>query len=185
MFFFSENNNCLTFSPVSIETAYLLVLNNDLQKALDMFMLLDSPRARWGRSLVQILKGYLQDSPSYFEIRNFFEIDLDFFIKNDKVEFIESLLGSTDYLISINHEIYKYAARVLLENNIPDGAKIYLDKSKNVFYKDPELHFLYTKYFIITKDIANAKFHINECLRILPDYFPAKKIKNTISENFV
>ncbi len=34
MFFFSENNTVLTFKPISLECAYLLIIKDDLPGAL-------------------------------------------------------------------------------------------------------------------------------------------------------
>lgn len=182
MFFFTENNTDLTFKPISLECAYLLIIKNDLDGAQKVFASIDSPRGKWGKVLVNLLKGYTEEFPSYFEIRNFLEIDLDFLLKNNKIEYVEQLLGAIDFLAEINQEAYKFTARVMYENKLFQAAKKYLDKSKNVFYKDPELHFMYAKYFIHTREYSQANYHIDECLKILPDYFPAKKIKSEICE---
>ena len=78
MFFFGNSECSIKFKPLSVEHAYLAILNNDLDSAAAVFEAIDSPRARWGRSFVDILKGYIENYPTYFEIRNFLEIDLDF-----------------------------------------------------------------------------------------------------------
>lgn len=182
MFFFTENNSDVIFNPLSIESAYLLILNEDLNGASIIFENIDSPRAKWGMVLVGVLRGYTETVPSYFEIRNFLEIDLDFLLKNNKINYVEQLLGALEFLVEINQETYKFAARVMLENRFLSAAKKYLDKSKSIFYKDPELHFLYSKYFILTKKYNLAKRHILECLKILPEYYPAKKMLKMIEE---
>ena len=83
MYFFSKNNN-LEFKQRSVEYAYLLLLQDELKSAQAIFDSIDSPRARWGSVLTEVLLGYIENRPSYFEIRNFYEIDLDFLIKNEK-----------------------------------------------------------------------------------------------------
>lgn len=180
MFFFTENNTEFDFKPISIECAYLLILKDDLVGALNIFRQIDSPRALWGRVLVEILKGYTENYPSYFDIRNFLEIDMDFFLKNNKINYVEQLLGAIDFFEEINQEAYKFVARVMIENKLYNVAKKYLDKSKSVYYKDPELHFIYAKYYLYTHEITCAKYHIDECLKILPDYYPAKCLKSEI-----
>lgn len=183
MFFFYEDIKEVTFKPISIECAYLLILKDDLEGAVKVFEALDSPRAHWGRVLIGILNGYTEIYPAYFEVRNFLEIDLDFLLKNNKISYVEQILGSLDFLSEINQEAYKFAARVMFENKLYNAAKKYLDKSKSIFYKDPELHFMYAKYYISRNEHIKASFHIDECLKILPDYFPAKKLKNEICVN--
>lgn len=185
MFFFSANNTDFTFKPISIESAYLLLLNDDIVGALNVFEKLDSPRAKWGKIICGIINGYTEEFPSYFAIRNFLEIDLDFFLKNNKIDYVEQILGALEFFVDINQESYKFAARVMYENKLFNAAKKYLDKSKSVFYKDPELHFMYAKYYINTHEYTYANYHIDECLKVLPDYYPAKKLKTEIMEYLV
>ena len=180
MFFFQNEEINHTFKPRSIEHAYLAILNDDLKTAEAVFESIDSPRAKWGVSLTQIINGFIERFPTYFEIRNFLEIDLDYLIKNEKIDYTEQLLGSLDILAKYNQETYKYAARTMFENKFQNAAKEYLDKSKKIFYKDPELHFMYAKYHLNLHNYQEALFHINECLKIMPDYFPAKKLKEDL-----
>lgn len=179
MFFFDEDKKI--FKQRSVESAYLSILNDDLQTASAIFNSLDSPRARWGVILVSVLEGFLKVYPTYFDIRNFLEIDLDFLIKNEKIDYIEQLLGVLDFFSKINQETYKYAARVMYENKYYKVAREYMEKSKKVFYNDPELHFMFAKYFYETRDYSEANFYINECIKILPDYYPAKIMRAKIA----
>ena len=181
MFFFSDINK-LKVRPRSLEHAYLNILNNDLKSAQAVFESLDSPRANWGVTLTGILLGYLERFPSYFEIRNFLEIDLDFLIKNEKLDYVEQLLGAIDVLADINQETYKYVARVMYENRLYKASCEYLERSKKAFYKDPELHFLLAKYYLNAKNYENSLYYINECLGILPDYYPAKCFKKNLEK---
>lgn len=180
MFFFDNGEKIKEFKPLSVEHAYLAILNNDLKSAEAVFEAIDSPRARWGRALIDILNGYVEHYPTYFEIRNFLEIDLDFLIKNKKLDYIEQVLGSLEFLSTINQEVYKYAARVLYENNYIKTSKEYMDKSRDLFYKDPELHFMLAKYHIREYQYKDAAFHLNECLKIVPEYMPAQNMKKEI-----
>ena len=185
MFFFDENNDNLTFSSRSVEHAYVAILEDDLRVAQAVFESIDSPRAKWGKALVDILLGYVEKYPSYFEIRNFLEIDLDFLLKNKKIDYVEQLLGALEVLVSINQETYKYVARVMFENRLYKAAREYLEKSKNIFYNDPELHFIYAKFYLKSREYELADYHLDECLKILPDYFPAKALQREISRYLV
>lgn len=185
MFFFFKNNADLAIEPGSIEHAYLSILNDDLVTAKKIFKTNDSTRARWGLALIDILNGYLENYPTYFEIRNFLEIDLDFLLKNEKIDYVEHILGALEILADINQEAYKFAARVMFENKIYKSSKEYLDKSKFIFYNDPELHFMYAKYYMKFREYEKADFHAEECLKILPDYYPAKLFVKEISRYLV
>ena len=184
MFFFSSGNDTICFSPESIEHGYAAILSGDLDSAKAVFECIDSPRSHWGITLIGILSGCIERLPSYFDIRNFLEIDLDFLIKNEKIHYIEMVLSSLDKLTEINQEVYKYAARVMYENGFFKTAKDYMDKSKHIFYKDPELHYMYAKYYLKEQCCEDAYFHICECLKIVPTYYPALQIKKQILKYF-
>lgn len=182
MFFFNKSVlKDIEISPNSIEYGYKAILEDRLDDAKAAFEANDSPRGNWGCFLINVIKGYIPYNPSYMQINNFLEIDLDFLIKNEKIEYVEYILGSLDYLLLSNQLTYKYVARVMLENRLYKVAKDYLDKSKDMFYNDPELHFLYAKYYIKMRDYEKADYYLDECLNILPDYFPAKKYQKEIS----
>lgn len=179
MFFFYDNKD-IKINPKTLQHAYLAILSDDLESAKKVFEILDSSRSKWGLVLLDILKGFVVNQPTFFQIRNFLEIDLDFLIKNKKNEYVERILSSLDYLATINHEVYKYVARVMLENKYYNAAYEYLNKSKEIFYNDPELHFLYAKYFIKNNNKKTATFHLDECLTILNDYYPAILLKENL-----
>ena len=181
-FFFGDKCSELAIVPNSLEHAYLAIINDDLQSADAVFANLDSPRARWGKALVSILKGFMTTYPTYFEIRNFLEIDLDFLLKNNKINYVEQCLGALEVLSTINQETYKFAARVMLENKLFSAALKYMDKSKQIYYNDPELQFMYAKYYLDTQHYNEAYFYINECLKLLPTYYPALVMKERIEE---
>ena len=179
MYLFTVKDDVIV-TPGSLEHAYLAIISNDLGSAYEIFKLIDSPRGLWGISFVEILKGYLINMPTYMKIRNFFEIDLDFLVKNEKIEYIEYLLGSMEILALNNQEVYKYAARVMLENKFFDVAIKYMNLAKDANYKDPELHFMLSKYYIEKRDFISALNSINVCSEILPEYYPAKVLKKHI-----
>lgn len=181
-FFFDVSCSELEIAPNSIEHAYLAILNSDLKSAGIIFKNNDSPRAKWGTVFVSILQGYMQNIPTFFEVRNFLEIDLDFLLKNNLIDYVEQCLGAIDILATINQETYKFTARVMLVNKLYSAALKYMEKSKKVYYNDPELHFMYAKYYLEKQNYDAAYFYINECLRLLPSYYPAIIMKQRIEE---
>ena len=182
LFFFNNNVPEIKVKPNSLEHAYLAIINKDLKSANIIFSHLDSPRAKWGSILISILNGFMEEYPTYFQIRNFFEIDLDFLINNNLIDYVEQCLGALDVLSKINREIFKYAARVMYENKLYKAAFKYMEKSKQVNYNDPELHFMLAKYYFGINKYSDSYFYINECLKLLPDYYPAISLKEEIEQ---
>lgn len=182
-FFFYKDCSGLEIYPNSIEHAYLAILNDDLYKAKEIFSKHDSPRGRWGEILCSILAdGFLTQNPTYFQIRNFFEIDVDLLLKNNKIDYIEQLFGALEIFSKINSQTYKYAARVMLENHLLSAAFKYMEISKSINYNDPELHFMLTKYYMEQKNYVLAYSAIKDCLNLLPSYYPAQIVKQKIEE---
>lgn len=182
--FFNNEYSQVCIVPGSLEHAYLAILNDDLNSAKQIFQQIDAPRAKWGSILVSIFEGYLEIYPTYFQIRNFLEIDLDFLLKNEKINYIEQLLGALDIFADINQEVYKFTARVMYENKFYSSALKYMEKSKKIHYKDPELHFMLARYYLKVHDINEAYFYIQECIKLLPDYYPAILLKEKIEETY-
>lgn len=185
LFFFNDDISSIKILPNSIEHAYLSILTEDLESAKKIFTKIDSPRAIWGAILVDIINGYLSEFPTYFQIRNFFEIDLDMLLKNEKISYVEQILGSLSILSTINQEIYKYAARVMYVNRLYSAAFKYMNKSKKIYYNDAELHFMLAKYYLHVNDYEHALFYVEECLKLIPDYYPAHLLKQKIDEILV
>ena len=85
-------------------------------------------------------------------------------------------------MFKINPEVYKFIGRVLYNNNMEDFAMTFLDCAKNYFYNDPELHYLIAFIHYNNKNYEKAKEASNNCLHVLPQYFPAvdmlRKLEN-------
>ena len=181
-FFFYPDCREVIIRPNSIEHAYLAVLDEDLQIAEKIFLSIDSPRAIWGRVLLAVFRGYLDKYPTFFQIRNFLEIDLDFLLKNEKLDYVEQVLGCLEIFADINQETYKFAARVMYVNNLLSASYNYMQKSKEIYYNDAELHFMLAQYYMRVHDYEEAYFAIKECLKFIPEYYPALQIKHKIEE---
>lgn len=182
-FFFTDKKESEVFVyPMTLEHAYLNILEDNLAAAEKVFSELDSPRSRWGGVLVSVLRGYLEIYPTFFQIRNFLEIDLDFLLKNEKLDYVENLLGALDFFSTINQESYKFAARVMFEDKFYSAAFNYMQKSKMIYYNDAELHFMLARYYEKVHDYNSALYEIEECLKLIPEYYPALKFKKSIEE---
>lgn len=171
--FFKDNN-------YGLEYAYALVLSGDLEKAQSVLVDLDSVRSDWLLKLIDIFNGMYNIYPSYFQIRNFLEIDVNIFFRANKIDYVNALLRMIDAFQEINGESYKCIARVLLKNNYKKECKIFLDKSADAYYNDVELHYLFVEYYLAINDYENAKKSVEKCIIINPEYYPALKQKELL-----
>ncbi len=175
--------DCATYfksNGYSLEYGYSLILDGKLSEALIELKKNDSIRADWAIKLIPFMQGYVEILPTYFQIRNFLEIDINLLLMAKQKDFVAYILGGADLLYSVNCETYKFISRVLMNNSLFESAKVYLDKAKDATYNDPELHFMYCQYYIHNKEFKKALLSIEKCLEILPEYYPAKKIKESL-----
>lgn len=166
-----------------LEGAYCKLLSGDAQGAKQEFIKIakNDFRADWGRKLIEFIEGYVSNVPSYFQIRNFLEIDLNLLLQAKQPQYIENIINGADLFYSINPESYKFIARVMLNNDFPEVALYYLKKAKDKFYYDPEMHYMLGQCYVRQNEISKARESLGVCLSILPNYFPAKKLLQNIS----
>ena len=160
-----------------LELGYCKLLSGELDQAKKAFKpIQDSDlRGSWGMKLIQFIECYVSSMPSYFQVRNFLEIDLNLLINAHQPQFVENIINGADLFYSINPESYKFIARVMLNNDFVEIAFHYLNRAKDKFYYDPEMHLMLANCYVKTGDKQLAKQSINNCLSILPNYFPAKR----------
>ncbi len=163
-----------------LEYAYAAFLAGNFELAKSILATVDSIRANWLKELILLMTAKKMEAVTYFQIRNFLELDIDLFIKAQKINYLEKLLGYSEVLSEVNKESYKLIGRILFNNHLRSLAKFYLDKYKDEIYYDPELHFIYSKFYLEEENFKLALSSINQCLLVLPEYFPAKKLKQEI-----
>ncbi len=176
---FFEKNNYLQ------ELAYCKVFAGKPAEAENLFTEISdlNPRARWGCKLTGILLNKPVHYPTYFELRNFLEVDLNLLINYDKGNYADEILSYADSFYSVNPEVYKYIGRVFLNNEVYSYAKFFLERAKNRFYHDPELHVILAQLAILEEDYERALKAVDACLEILPEYFPAKDLKRKLTKS--
>lgn len=165
-----------------LEYAYCCLLKGDVEEARKSFLKIEKSdsRANWGRILIQFINCYVLDLPSYFQIRNFLEIDLDLLIKSGQPQFVENIINGADLFYSVNPESYKFISRVMINNDFTDIALYYLLKAKDKFYTDPEMHMMLANCYYKLDELEKAKESAKNCLSILPEYFPAQRLLEKI-----
>lgn len=173
--FFRQNESIL-------EYAYCLLLLGKVEEAKKEFMKVSDFdfRANWAEKLIQFIQGYVKIVPSYFQIRNFLEIDLNLLLQAGQAGYVEYVINGADLFYSVNPESYKFISRVMLNNNYTEIALHYLSKARDKFYNDPEMHLMLANCYFKMGDKQQAKISANNCLNIFPEYFPARRLLQSI-----
>lgn len=168
-----------------LEEAYCYLLNEKLEEAKKNFSLVKEQdiRASWALFMISLIEGNVREYPTYFQLRNFLEIDLNILIEHFKGEYADKVLRYCDFMFNINPEVYKFIGRCLYNNNLEPQAMYFLEKAKSYFWNDPELHYLLAYIYFNKNDKENARKSLDNCLRILPKYFPALDMMSKIGHN--
>ncbi len=182
----SLDNDCQQFfvkNGYILENAYINLLLDDIKNAKSLFLSIkdNDIRAHWGLFMISLIEGVIYEYPSYFELRNFLEIDLNILINSFKGDYVENIVRYADFMFTINPEVHKFIGRVFYNNELKEQGMFFLNRAKNYFFHDPELHYLLAYIYYCDNNLESAERSLNDCLYILPDYFPAvnllKKIK--------
>ena len=171
-----EISECIDFfreNDYELEYAYSLLLSGRLDEAKNIVDGKDSVRYDWLSKLITLCKGE-KEYPTYFQLRSFLEIDITLLIKAKKFDYVNNVLKQAKNFQGINNESYKFFGRCLLKNGYLNEAKIFLDLSLNAYYNDVELHYLIVEYYMMSGETDKAKTALENCLKINPQYYPAK-----------
>ena len=171
------------FNNYKLEQAYCEIMFDNITKAKQIFEELEKQdvRAHWGLVMLECIKGTISRYPTYFELRNFLEIDINMLITYSKGNYVEKIVRYADFMFTINPEVHKFIGRVFLNNNMKPQAMFFLKRAKDNFYHDPELHCMLANVYKSDGDFALAKKSAETCLEILPNYAPAKALLEEIT----
>lgn len=160
-----------------LEIAYCELFSGNLYKAKKYISMLkkESPAEEWIICFIQMIEANLFDMPSFLQIRNFFEIDLNNLFLCGKKEWIENVINYVPVLSTVNAEIYKLTARVLKNNEQFELAKKFLLNSLDICFNDSETHFLLAEIYIKYGQIQQARKHLQYACEG-GGYAPAEKL---------
>lgn len=142
-----------------------------------------SPLIAWEKSLIGFINLHVTKYPTYFQIRNFLEVDLNMLLTSGQKSYAQNIMSGLNIFTEINPEAYKYVARVLLNHKYYSIAIQLLEKSLDIYYKDPETHFMLAKSHLYMQNNTQATKYLKTCLSFHKDYFPAKKLLNFLKNN--
>ena len=85
------------------------------------------------------------------------------------------VISEVHYIELFNKEIYKYNARILFNNGMADVAEDYIKHSIDIFYNDPENHYILGEIYLKTGRNEKAKQEFYIANNVIGDYMPAQK----------
>lgn len=165
-----------------LEAAYGKLLCDDIEGAKKIFGTIADRdiRGHWALFMISLIEGEAQEYPSYFELRNFLEIDLNILITYYKGDYVEKIIRYADYMYAINPEVHKFIGRVLYNNGLVEQGLFFLNRAKSYFYHDPELHYMLGYIYFNQGKLDEAQKALENGLRILPEYFPSENLLKNI-----
>ena len=94
--FFDDNNMIL-------ESAYYDLVHKNLTNAKKKFFKIQNQdiRAHWGYILTSLIQESIEGLPSYFELRNFYEVDLEILFTYYLGDYLEKICKYNDWLYTI------------------------------------------------------------------------------------
>lgn len=161
--------------------AYCEFLKGNIKEAKAILLIEkeSSIASDWLNYLCSALQNDFSIYTSYFQIRNFYEQDLEMLFKYDKKDIINKILQLNTVLEQYNGEIHKFNGRVLKNHGYLDFAHECLLKSVDICYKDPETHYLLGELYEQKGDIQHAKKEYQKAIDVNNGYFPAfNKLQN-------
>ena len=161
--------------------AYCKFLTGELDEARILTTLIKdtTPAADWLLCLINLLNEDYNRYPTYFQIRNFYEQDLEMLFLYNQYSIINKIIRLNGYLETFNREIYKYSARVLGNNGHYKEAKTLLKQSLKIWFKDPETHFMIGEIYEKENNKDEAIKSYQKAIEVNTEYLPASiKLKD-------
>ena len=157
--------------------AYCEFLKGNIKQAKAILLIEKEPSiaSNWLKYICSVLQNDFSFVPTYFELRNFYEQDLEMLFKYGQTELVNKILHLSSVLEKYNGEIHKFNGRVLKNNGYIDIARECLLKSLDMCYKDPETHYLLGEIYEDKGDIQQAKEEYQKAIDVNNGYYPARK----------
>lgn len=162
---------------------YCKLMMGEKDDALNYLLLIkdSSPAVNWLIELIKFLNSDESSSPTYMQIKNFYEQDLNMLFKYNQNEYVNKIIKGNTFFECYNKEIYKYTARVLLNYDLVALAETYIKKSLDIYYNDPETHFILGEIYMKNNKIENAKYEYKKSNEVIGVYLPAQKRLNDLN----
>ncbi|MBR1617865.1 hypothetical protein IJ670_06915 [bacterium] len=144
----------------------------------------NSPASMWGLCVLDLINLKVPNAlPGFFQTRAQLEIYLSLFLENNKIEWAQNLISSSDFLFKANPESYKFIARALYANGYFEFAVVFCNKSLEIFWSDPEALLIMAQCYYLLGDKNKAKHTLVHTLNVAEKYYPALLFKKILQEN--
>ncbi|MBQ4123913.1 tetratricopeptide repeat protein [bacterium] len=164
----ANNNQCLGY-------CHFLIGNEEKSKKILSQIRNYSSFTHWILFLIDLINRERKLTPTYMQIRNFYEQDIEMLYMQKQYNRIQKIINQNVYLEQFNREVYKFSARVLFNNNFKDEAIKFLKKSLDICYKDPETHYLLGEIYQQKNEKYLAIDEYKKAIAVIGGYLPAEK----------
>jgi tetratricopeptide (TPR) repeat protein len=163
---------------------YCKFLMGEKEDAIKYLILIkdSSSAANWLIELINFLNNDENSAPTYMQIRNFYEQDLDMLFKYQRNDDINKILKDIKFFGFYNKEVYKYTARVLFNHDLYALAETYINKSLEIFYNDPETHYILGEIYLKFNKFEKAREEFKKADKVIQGYLPAKEKLLTLKD---
>ncbi len=160
----------------------LLLNETDIARAFFEKTEQDDMAASFALSILNLIENKRFKVPSFFQIRAFWEIYINFFIESGHFDWAQRVIDNYPIFQKINFEVPKFTARVLFANNFYKAVHTFCAAGKETCFYDAEVHYIDASLYIIEKNYEQAEKCIKDCLSFAPEYFPIIKLKKEVEE---
>ena len=108
-------------------------------------------------------------------------LGMQLLFENRQFKMVENILSAADIIAEFNPEAYKFIGRVLLNNGYCTQGYEFLQKARDIYYSDPETHYLLAQYYLLINDKNAASKILKKSLSFNPHYFPASNLLESIT----
>ena len=138
----------------------------------------------WGLNALDYIKHNVKNYPSFLQIRAFYEIYIGLLIESNLIEYAQNLINVSHELAKANPEVPKFLARVLNAYGYDDLSLEFVKRIRDFGYMDPEALFISSEIYFRRSEYSNALDDLKRILDVLPEYYPAVKLKQIILDTY-
>lgn len=138
----------------------------------------------WGLNVLDYIKLKFKKPSSFLQIRAFYETYIGLLIENNFIEYAQNLINTANELSKSNPEVLKFLSRVLNAYGYDDLSLEFVRRIKEFGYMDPEAFFISSEIYFHRGEYSNALDDLKLILDVLPEYYPANRLKTMILETY-